>query len=255
MNPYLEQEQAWHDFHQQFITGIAQALVPLVRPTYIVVLEEYVHIHERSHEERRLVGAPDVSIARTSIKSTGALSTTSLVNNPPVYLEVPMAVEAERLSYLNIQDRQSREIITTLELLSPSNKTPGADREQYIAKRRRILHSNVNFVEIDLLHGGPRMPMEGLPDCDYYAMVSRAEVPRRVGVWPIKLRERLPLIPVPLRAPDRDAVLDLQELLHRVFNAASYEDYIYTGNPDPPLHPQDAAWAKELIGNGSEYAG
>jgi hypothetical protein len=60
----------------------------------------------------------------------------------------------------------------------------------------------------------------------------------------LRLRERLPVIPIPLRAPDSDARLDLQEALHRLYDAAGYEDYIYSGAPQPPLHPDDAAWAR-----------
>ena len=61
-----------------------------------------------------------------------------------------------------------------IELLSPANKQPGSDREQYIHKRRQLLCSQTHLVELDLLRGGPRMPVEELPACDYYALVSRA---------------------------------------------------------------------------------
>src|SRR5262249_38575067 len=145
------------------------------------------------------------------------------------------------------RDRNSRELITVLELLSPSNKKSGPDREQYLAKRRQLISSPVHLVEIDLLRGGPRLPVEDLPDCDYYALVSRVEERPRVGIWPVRLRDRLPVIPIPLRSPDPDARIDLQEVLHHLYDAAGYEDYIYTGAPQPPLHPQDAAWARELL--------
>jgi hypothetical protein len=68
----------------------------------------------------------------------------------------------------------------------------------------------------------------------------------RVGICPLRLRDRLPTIPIPLRAPDPDARLDLQQVLHDVYDAAGYEDYIYTGHPQPPLHPDDAAWVRTL---------
>ena len=42
-----------------------------------------------------------------------------------------------------------------IELLSPANKTPGPDREQYLAKRMELLNGPVHLVEIDLLRGGP----------------------------------------------------------------------------------------------------
>ncbi len=158
-----------------------------------------------------------------------------------------MAVDVERLSFVEIRDRRDRQLVTVLELLSPSNKRQGPDREQYLAKRRQLLASDVHLIEIDLLRGGPRMPVEGLPDCDYCIVVSRVENRPEVGIWPIRLRARLPVIPIPLRAPDADARLDLQEALNHLYDAAGYEDYIYTGAPQPPLHPDDAAWARQFL--------
>jgi hypothetical protein len=130
-------------------------------------------------------------------------------------------------------------------LLSPSNKT--SDREQYLAKRRQFLASQVHLVELDLVRGGPRLPLQNLPKCDYYAIVSRAEERPRVGLWPLRLRDRLPVIPIPLRSHEPEARLDLQEVLHLVYDAAAYEDYIYKGEPEPRLRPADAKWARQFV--------
>ncbi len=64
MNPYLEQDDAWHNFHQQFIPLVGQMIVPQVRPSYIVKVEEHVFIHERSAVEREFLGRADVSVER-----------------------------------------------------------------------------------------------------------------------------------------------------------------------------------------------
>ena len=65
--------------------------------------------------------------------------------------------------------------------------------------------------------------------------------------WPIRLRNALPTIPIPLHAGDADARLDLQALLHRVYDAAGYRHYIYDTSPDPPLGAEDAAWAQRIL--------
>jgi hypothetical protein len=91
------------------------------------------------------------------------------------------------------------------------------------------------------------MPWLEMPDCDYYVVVSRPEERPRAGIWPIQLRERLPVIPVPLRAGEPNAQLDLQQILNQIYDAAGYEDYIYRGRPDPPLTAEDAAWAKSFL--------
>ena len=64
MNPYLEQDYVWHDFHEQFIPLCRQLLVPQVRPGYIVRLDEHIYIHELPSEERRFLGRADLGVAR-----------------------------------------------------------------------------------------------------------------------------------------------------------------------------------------------
>lgn len=198
MDPYLEQDDAWHDFHEKFIAAASAMLVAQVRPKYLVKIDEYVR-------------------------------------------------DVERLAFLEVRDRQSRELVAVVELLSPSNKRPGPDRDQYLAKRDRLLSSRAHLVEVDLLRGGRPMPMDGRPDCAYSALVSRAGERPAAGFWPIGLREPLPVVPVPLREPDGDARLDLGAVLHGVYDASGYEDYIYDGRPDPPLAPEDNAWARGLL--------
>ena len=71
--------------------------------------------------------------------------------------------DVERVRYLEVRDREGREVVTVIELLSPSNKRAGDDRESYLAKRRELLRSPAHLVEIDLLRGWTPMPQEGGP--------------------------------------------------------------------------------------------
>jgi hypothetical protein len=91
------------------------------------------------------------------------------------------------------------------------------------------------------------MPVEDAPPSDHLVMVSRSDERPRVELWPIGLRDPLPLIPVPLRIGDRDAMLDLGQLFREQFDAAGYEDYVYRAGPQPPLAAADADWASGLI--------
>jgi hypothetical protein len=65
----------------------------------------------------------------------------------------------------------------------------------------------------------------------------------------------LPPVPVPLRPPHADVQLDLQGLLHRIYDAAGYEDYIYRGQPQPHLSTEDATWARQFVPGGEGQAG
>jgi Protein of unknown function (DUF4058) len=164
----------------------------------------------------------------------------------PVHLRLP-AVEVERHASLEIRDRRNRRVVTAVELLSPANKSPGPDRDDYLAKRRQVLASQTHLVEIDLRRGGVRPDLPTLPPCDYYLLVSRYEERPDVGMWPISLRERLPPFPIPLTSPDPDVEVDLQALLDRVYDAADYGRYIYAETPEPPLPPSDAIWAAQFV--------
>lgn len=249
MNPYLEQEGTWHKFHGQFCTHCMELLVPQVRPNYIVELDENVYVHELPAEERHLLGRSDLSIvAKTADRGMGTAATLEA----PSHVRLLTAVDIERLSSVVIRDREGGNVVTVVELLSPANKE--SDRQQYLRKREEYLSLGASLVEIDLLRGGRRPPLEDLQPCDYYVMVARPEESPRAGVWPIHLRESLPKIPVPLRAPHADARLDLQAILHRLYDAGGYEDYIYLREPRPPLPPDDAQWAKKIIANAPSHS-
>jgi hypothetical protein len=249
MNPYLEHPSVWHDFHERFLPQAADALGSQVLPRYFVKIDEHLYVHELAEESRRLVGRDDLSVTHLSsfeeLPSAGA----GLLTAPA---EVTAAhVDIESSSYLEIVDRESRQVVTVVELLSPSNKLAGSDREQYVSKARQLMWTNVNLVEIDLLRCGSRMPWLGMSACDYCVVVSRPQQSPRAGLWPIQLRDRLPVIPVPLRLGDADARLDLQQLLHRIYDSAGYGYYVYDRSPEPALPPVDAEWARGLVSAGS----
>lgn len=244
MNPYLEQEDVWHDFHERFCPACADWLMPQIRPKYVARIDESVYLHELPAGERRPIGRPDVTIAHAR---RNELATGVAVVEAPAVGWLPVAVDEERLSYLEIRDRATRRVVTAIELLSPSNKATGPNREQYLLKRRRLLLSDAHLVEIDLLRGGLRPPIEALPPCDYVVMVSRAEARPQVELWPLRLTDPLPMLPIPLLAGDADARLDLKALLDRIHDAAGYEDDIYQGVPVPPLSAEQNVWAQPFI--------
>jgi hypothetical protein len=87
------------------------------------------------------------------------------------------------------------------------------------------------------------MPGTEANACEYGALISRGLQRPEAGLWPMRLREPLPVIPIPLRPPDGDAQLDLQAVLHRVYDDAVYETYLYETGPTPPLSEEEAKWA------------
>jgi len=247
MNPYLEQEDVWQGFHNRMIPAISDALSPQVDPYYIVDIEEQIYIHEPTSQQRVLAGRADVGVSQGKM-SSGEVAANVGVLEAPERVLIPAVVDMEKHTFLEIRDRMNHQLITVIEVLSPTNKRAGADRQQYLSKRLTIMRSQAHFVEIDLLRGWQRMPSEKASVCDYCLLVSRVEDRPHAGFWPVGLRERLPTIPIPLRSPHVDAHLDLQEVLHGVYDRAHYKSYIYDGTPTPPLTAEDRVWAVSLVG-------
>jgi hypothetical protein len=244
MNPYFEQAAHWLDFHTEFLLALRRLLAPPVGPKYIVQLEEHIYIHDLPPEPRQRLGTADLALARPGGGELAQAGLGLLEASASVWLPEQ---DIEKVPFLEVRDRQGRELVTVIELLSPSHKRAGDDREQYLAKRRELLRSPVHLVEIDLLRGWTPMPQEGRPECDYSVMVSRAEKRRAADFWPIRLRDRLPVIPIPLRSPDAAVPVDLQEVFHRAYEGPGYEHFIYSGEPEPRLAPNDPAWAQQFV--------
>jgi hypothetical protein len=144
---------------------------------------------------------------------------------------------------VEIRDRIERRLVTSIEVLSPSNKR-GEGRQEYLAKRRRVLHSTSHLIEIDLLRTGQRVPMKDLlPKAPCYVYVGRFEIRPDTDVWPISLDRSLPQVPVPLLAKDPDVTLDLQLAFTSVYDLSDYDLEIdYTQRPDTPLSPEESDW-------------
>lgn len=247
MNPYLERDIVWHDFHERFLILGAGVVGAQVRPNFLVRVDDHIYVQELPDGPRAAVGRADLGIKPKPSAQTARPTGGAAVLEPPTRLRVPH-VDVMRESYLEIIDRRSREVVTVIELLSPANKRRSSvDRAQYLAKRATVMSSRTNLVEIDLLRGGEPPPVEDRPDCRYSVLVSRADERPDVGFWPLALADRLPVIPIPLHSPHSDARLDLQELLNRVYDEAAYEFDVYGGPPQPQLTAEEAAWAARFI--------
>jgi hypothetical protein len=245
MNPYIERASVWHDFHENFLPRVQEILTAQVVPRYFVRIDEHRYIHALPSEERRFIGRGDIMVPAVTERSTAVVAA-SPVLEAPAEVGLP-EFDTESLSYLEIRDRDNNELVTVVELLSPTNKYAGPDREQYLAKARKLQQSWVHFVEIDLLRGGPRIPWLNMPECEYCVVVSRFETRPRAGIWPLHLRDRLPVIPIPLRHGDADAHVNLQQVLHQIYDAVGYAYRIYSGPPESALAAADAAWAAQVL--------
>ena len=194
------------DFHTTFNTVLREFLSPALEPDYLVRVERRVYLERAGAEPETML----------------------------------------RETYLVVRDRETMQVVTVIELLSPSNKRRNGDgRREYLTKREEILTSSTHLVELDFLRGGLRLPVVGsLPPGDYHAIISRANRRPRCEVYAWTLRDRLPSIPIPLKLGDDDAVVSLQEVFETVYQRARYDLSVkYDAALDPPLNESEQQWA------------
>lgn len=65
--------------------------------------------------------------------------------------------------------------------------------------------------------------------------------------FPIPLRARLPVVPIPLRPADADVALELQPVIDQCYQRGRYSAIDYRQEVAPPLAAADARWMDELL--------
>jgi hypothetical protein len=245
MDPFLEEPARWSGVHARLINSMSDHLADLVSPNFYVDIEQRVYIISPDDPDKRPI-VPDVYVI--SGRHGEQLATAAGVIAEPTLVE-PLYDPEIRDRYIEIRDTRQREVVTTIEVLSPFNKTPGTPgRQAFLHKRKTVMASKVHWLEIDLLRAGERPP-EVSGQSDYYALLKRGGTPGPFEVWYIDLRDRLPTIAVPLRPPFEDVPLALQTILDDVYRRAHYADSLDYNQPipQPSLRPADAAWVRDRV--------
>jgi hypothetical protein len=245
MDPYLEGSH-WTSVHTQLSVEIARQLAPKLRPRYLAfatkrfVMDVYEDVSVTTSHIY-----PDVGVAERG--GVAVAPKERSITAAPLRLVTEMPDLVPHVN-VEIRDTANQRLVTSIEVLSPTNKR-GEGYEEYLAKRRQLLLSTAHLMEIDLLRQGQRVPMrQPLPTTPYFVFLSRADCRPYVEVWPIALTDPLPTVPIPLLADDPDVPLDLQLALTTVYDVAGYDLACdYSRPPEVPLPPELATWAEERV--------
>lgn len=251
MDPYLEAH--WRDVHARLIIYASDALQGVLPRGLRARVEESVLLETpKGLGDHPLY--PDVRVVEYTSKRE---SSTRLDVHVAVAEPLLVETEAEPVTepYLEIIDRESgNRVVTVIEFLSPSNKSPGPNREQYLRKQREVCSSDANLVEIDLNRFGMHalaFTLEHIKPqfrTPYMACVRRATRRGLAEVYPMPLWACLPNVKIPLRPDDADVPLDLQALVAQCYRNGGYEGTLnYAADPDPPLSGTDEKWAEERL--------
>jgi hypothetical protein len=261
MDPYLENPAKWPSFHNSFVPRLSDALNRDPPQGYYAQIDLRKEVGLAFGEPTKEI-RPDIEILQSPNASGTAVADRQTLPVPSPSLQLVLDSEAAELAFLEIRDATAdHEVVTLIELLSPSNKRAGEDRRQYLAKRAAVLRSPTSLIEIDLLRKGRRLwrtrygvtDLRSLdPPPEYLITVSRAwkrESPFRIEVFPAFLREPLPVITVPLRQGEAEVPLDLQRCFTEHYDAGPYRRGAvdYTRPPEPPLPEEHREWAAACI--------
>lgn len=219
MDPYLEAPDIWPDLHCALSCQISAALNAAL---------------------------PALFCARVNVVAVEETPNSEPLRHP--FVEVRETGRQHRLA-------------TLIEFVSPSNNRRGPDRLAFLHRQREILNSDSSLVVINLLRAGKSFlsdpdlggSVRFVPAPDYLIIVNRAW--RRCDdgsdyqCFPVRIREPLPCVPIPLREGLDETLLDLQIAFQRAYGGGPYRRGAidYGLPPDPPLPGETAAWAEQLL--------
>ena len=253
MGPYLEHPAVFPGLHNRLIVVLSELLqAALPAPYYAEIGERvWVEVSQRFIEPDGIVLRPDTGPTGGRAGRNGRTP-----GYRPMVAACPTRSSASRSWKSSLLVRALERLVTAIEFLSPSNKTPGErGRELYLRKQRDTRQPGApgrdRFAPRGRSHdgGAARTAPSQVGPFDYHESVHRSDRFEDYLVYPIRLEERLPAIGIPLLHDDPDVPLDLQALLDRIYDNGPYRHRIRYAEavPVPPLRPDQAAWAAAVI--------
>jgi hypothetical protein len=261
MDPWLEHPAIFPDLHGSFIGELKKALNRVMPRRY------FATIHQRVWVDLSLrVIEPDVNVlysaaAPKKMSRPKPGRSSSKLAAQPLVIDAPGIMESEEMEewYVDIFAKSAADddLVTSVELLSLSNKRPGnRGREMYQRKQEEMIQSKVNLVEIDLLRGGtpttlvpPNLVKEKFGPFDYHVCVLHVDQKDRFSVYPWKLESSLPVIDVPLIPGDPSVTIELQAILNECYDYGRYDMQARyrARKPKPRLTKQQTEWADKIL--------
>jgi hypothetical protein len=204
VDPYLESQHYWPDFHATFINYWREAVADVLPDNYEVRIDERFSLVER-----------------------------------PLVIE-----DERRETYIRILHRPDRTLVAILEVLSPANKEqPGfgtylEKRQAILHQKVHLVELDL------LLSGRRMPLAQDYPLGDYFALVAPGNRRPDCDVYEWSVRQPLPAIPIPLLPPDPPIRIDLGAVFSLTFDRGRYARSIdYAAAPHPALAEEDRNWA------------
>ncbi|NET58219.1 MAG: DUF4058 family protein [Symploca sp. SIO2E6] len=248
MNPYLEHPQFFSEVHHRLITALADAIEPNLSLKYRVAIEKRTYLSDP--EESVEVGIPDVAVTfqKSTLTSQAPSTATLPAQEEAVTVTIPVPQEI-REGYLEIREEATGYVVTTIEVLSPTNKRSKMGRQAYLRKRQEVLSTPTHLVEIDLLRGSKPMPISSeISQTDYRILIAFGNRRPLAQLYGFSIRQTIPQFLLPLLPNDTEPIVDVQSLLVGIYQRARYDMAVdYSTEPVPRLKEEDRIWADQLL--------
>src|SRR5262249_43956516 len=137
VDPFIEDQHFWPDFHQRFMTYWCDQLLDVLPENYDARLEERIHQVEVSNGSDGGARYPDIALSqsKTSRRRHRSVGGGTMLLEP-IEMALP-EYEDLRESYIKVTHRPDRTLVAILELLSPTNKE-GSGFSDYLSKRKEL---------------------------------------------------------------------------------------------------------------------
>jgi len=242
MDPWLESPRVFPDFRFSFIVKLSGHINQLLPEGFYSRLAFRKWFEPSGHT----LTEPDVLVPR---------------NELPDAVLVPLGGtlwEERQESFVEIcsLEYDPHRVCTHLDLASRENKTTEhPTRTLYSQQQRQDIWDGVNRVDFDLLREGQPTTLasvallpKSLDVAPYSATLYRDADPNRLTVHQFGLFDLLPKIAVPLGKGYSDIHVDLASLISECYEGARYDRWgIYARPCDPPLTPEQQAWAEGIL--------
>ena len=157
IDPYLESQDLWPDFHVRFTATLCDAISEQLPDPYVARIDERMNLVERPQEEVKRI-RPDLAVVQQRPGRTAAETGQGTLTLEPVTNSLRF-LEEYREVFIEILHWPNHKVVAVVELLAPGNKA-GNTRRDYLVMRNGLMNHDVHLIELDFLVGGRRLPME-----------------------------------------------------------------------------------------------
>jgi len=231
-----EQPTLWHTFHTSHIAHIVDFLNDQLPDNYAAYPEQSLQTREFDSSGTVTLRRPEPDVTVFQESPSSGVQVAAVSGSPTWQMDIIEVLEPLKhpaAAIIREASTQSElgQIVTRIELLSPSNKRPGSP---YFTKRIEALQSGLPLVEIDYLHEQPPV-VSKLPvyphepgSYPYYIAVSD---PRPVweegvvSVYGFGVDDPAATFPLPLM-DDEKLLFDLNAVYQHTFERGRWSHHV-----------------------------